>query len=452
MMFRKNSVVPVSTISSTTSCKEKLSTNSVEKALQDEKNKHIIQSEKRSEIFRTILDNSCSNFNSPKYIFTCFCTIIGTVAMTFFYTLIPIHNVIQSPEYWYEYPMQVTMAFLPLYACHILYDLVLFMDIESVKNYRTFVILLVSMVVSTWITVPILYAIWTFLLTLRYPIPFIGYIHFSLMFITEVVTIWFCFPYGWRQNQGFRKRLRMCALTVLFMNLQVLQYLALTELLNILPVSYQWISAFFLPFVKEFDVWFITKLASMSTNGDLCSGKLYAAQTINVGHALFITYSAGSIATLSTSLIIIGIDVLTNIYTAGKIVYCKNRKDVTEENTNKIVSLLHDLVIAESVETMVPICYAICFIVAYVGPNSVLIGGVQNSYWHFSAVKDLEYTMKILCAFFVFDFSSLLISAFLLWHFSRINFYRAYGAIQHEFALPFAVNMAVQLNGVKCKA
>ena len=49
---------------------------------------------------------------------------------------------------------------------------------------------------------------------------------------------------------------------------------------------------------------------------------------------------------------------------------------------------------------MVPICYAICFIVAYVGPNLELIGGVQNNYWHLSAAWDLEYTKE----FFVLSF------------------------------------------------
>ena len=111
------------------------------------------------------------------------------------------------------------------------------------------------------------------------------------------------------------------------------------------------------------------------------------------------------------------------------------------------MQLLQELVISEMVEGMVPLCYLVCFSMAYYGPNGELFGNILNSYWHFSAVEDPTHTIKNVCIFFLIDTLSLVLCALLLWYCCQINLYKAYVALQKEFGMPFNVALAYKLNG-----
>ena len=99
------------------------------------------------------------------------------------------------------------------------------------------------------------------------------------------------------------------------------------------------------------------------------------------------------------------------------------------------------------VEVMVPLCYMVCFSMAYYGPNGDVIGNIRNSYWQFSAVEDVNQAMTYLCIFFFVDFSSLVICTILLRSFCGTSLYKVFSALQSEFGWLFNVALAVNLNG-----
>ena len=102
----------------------------------------------------------------------------------------------------------------------------------------------------------------------------------------------------------------------------------------------------------------------------------------------------------------------------------------------------------EVIEFQVPLCYLICFILGYYGPNAGIIGNIGNSYWQYAAVENVTHTVQNVLAFFMFDVLGLLLTGALLWQYCRINLYNAYVAVQKEFGLFMLINLAVTLNGV----
>ena len=138
---------------------------------------------------------------------------------------------------------------------------------------------------------------------------------------------------------------------------------------------------------------------------------------------------------------------MINLVLCLRIIYLKRKND-NQANTPKIIELLQELVIVETVECSVPLIYIVVFIMAFYGPNGDVIGAIRNSYWHFTAVDDIAHTIIFVGMFFFIDVSSLVICATLLWFCCKINFYHAYAALQKEFWVPFAATLAIIMDGV----
>ena len=104
--------------------------------------------------------------------------------------------------------------------------------------------------------------------------------------------------------------------------------------------------------------------------------------------------------------------------------------------------------VVEIVEFMVPLCYLICFSVAYYGPNANLIGNVRSSQWQFVAVEDFEHTVGFIVLFFLVDLGSIVLSTLILWTFFRIKLWNVYILVQKEFGLSFNSTLIANLNAV----
>ena len=212
---------------------------SVEDEIQEDKNKQLLRAEKRIDIFRSILDNTCADFGSPKYIFTTFLTTLGCIMGTCLYMIIPMHNLIQTPKYWYEFPIPYTITFVPLYSAHIMYDFSFCMNIDVIETFGTFSIMTITLATVSWTLLGSFYLLWTYGLRLQYPVPLIGYINFSIQMVTILITIWFRFPKAWRKNGVFSKRLMWCVLAIFCFNLQPLENILWTQILLKIPKETQ---------------------------------------------------------------------------------------------------------------------------------------------------------------------------------------------------------------------
>ena len=88
----------------------------------------------------------------------------------------------------------------------------------------------------------------------------------------------------------------------------------------------------------------------------------------------------------------IGIDFLINFYFVIKAFITK--RNPTKENVAKLMQSVQILVIGESIEIIVPLAYLLCFIAAFYGPNSDILGNVKNGYWQYNSVDDIWVTIN----------------------------------------------------------
>ena len=226
------------------------------------------------------------------------------------------------------------------------------------------------------------------------------------------------------------------------------EYAGLSVALIWISDDYQWILAVLLPFVRHFNVCLINLLARKCQAGDPSGGKIYITQLQYNVHAYFVAYSIGGAATLTTSSVLIAGDFAINVINSLRMVYLQNNEG-SGQNSNERIDLLQDLVISELTETLAPLTYLACLMMAYYGPNGETIGNVRNSWFHFVAIKDFAYTIKFIIAFFVMDLGSLVISVGVLWKFCKINFYKAFAALQTEFGIAFGQNLSVLVVNVR---
>ena len=417
-------------------------------AIESEKELQERKSNRRLEAFREIIFR-CNKPIKFGFIFTLygFFGILLSFISTISYTLIPVHNLIENPQYWYELPLQETFSLLPLYAAWYVLNCSNWLNVSYIKKMRYFFILWGVFVVGTFIGFSTGYAIWTYALHFRYPIPLNSYAVKGVQGIVVLVLLWFLFPREWRKNNEFRKRLKYLILTMGVTVDISLVYIGLSKIFLALPTDYQWVIAIPLPLIREFNVWILTKLAKKSANGDMECVEITCAQIVGTEQAIYVTYMIGSLATTATSVALLATDFLINIYISIKIIWLvkKNqRKDIT-----KISGLLQELVVNEFVECMVPMAYLLCLVIAYFGPNAELIGNVSNSYWAFTAIDDIENTILVIVIYFLVDFLSTIVNYILLQSWCRINLMNAYITMIKEFGFVFAINLATLMNLVR---
>jgi hypothetical protein len=198
------------------------------------------------------------------------------------------------------------------------------------------------------------------------------------------------------------------------------------------------------PTLKEFNTWAMEKIMEKTANGDASGSKIVIKYNIAARHMIILCYTVGSIATKSTSSVLMAIDFLINICVCLKIVWL-NRKS---SQGKKQIDLLQELVINELIEFIAPIAYLLIFAAAYVGPNYSLLGNMGATYFHFKEIEDVNKFVENIVMFFAIDLCSLVISAILLWVFCKINLLKAIVALLEEFWFIFGVLLSFYVSAV----
>ena len=415
--------------------------------LRMEREAHVLQAEKRYETFKDILYNQSREMVSPKYLLFAFLGILPALSSKWVYTLFPVHNVILSSSYWYELPLQLIFGYLIVWTTYGMYACSAFMNISYIKKMRHVVILWIIMVVITVTFFGSLYVFWEQFLHYQYPVPLMGYTYLLLSIVTMLMAIWFRFPLEWIQQNHFRRRLLWFTFSFFVAQLVYFEYGLITKLLLILPRNYIWIPAVFLPLVKEFNCWIQTNLYKKSSAGDPSCVEITVGHGVALGHSFFLAYAIGTLATTTFSAVIIATDFCINVFRCLQLIHFKKKGD-NRENIEKQIEILQVIVISETNEFIAPLCYILCFMTAYFGPNSALIGNIGNSYWQYSSVKNVIESIKFVFIFMFVDLGSLVVISFVLWQKYRINLYRAFSALQKEFTGVFAASLAIAFNAV----
>ena len=423
------------------------STNEISDDIKLERENATLVSEKRLNTFVNILSGSpADEINYYKALTYGFGSLASIIMSTLGYTLIPVHDVIKYPEYWYEYPLQLACCCLPYYAANMILRSSFYLNVERLQNLLFYFKALIGIMVLFLISFTTAHLAWNKIGGYQGPIPFTTYIIGIAMPLILLAIIWNHIPRQWRKTDSFKKRLRSLVFAVLLSHyLAFLSVFVIGKLFLLIPRRYQWVIAFFLPLIREINIWLSSKLARRATDGDQRKAEIVCSQAMGAAHTLNLLYTIGSIATLETAALVLGLDFLTNIYICCKIIYLKKKK---QDTTRKQVELLQDLVINEMIELFLPLADLASLLIAYFGPNSQLIGHVGSQYWQYNPIDDLDHNIRYILMFFFVDLGSLFASGALLWFFCRIQLHQAFIAIQSEFGVVFTIQMGDALGKV----
>ena len=100
------------------------------------------------------------------------------------------------------------------------------------------------------------------------------------------------------------------------------------------------------------------------------------------------------------------------------------------------------LVLAELCEGLVPLTYAICFAMAYYGPNAELIGNVRNGYWQYKIVDDASSTFLVMLGLFTMDLVCLSLNAYIIKIYGDVNIFKEVCIVLEKYWYIMALELA----------
>ena len=98
-------------------------------------------------------------------------------------------------------------------------------------------------------------------------------------------------------------------------------------------------------------------------------------------HMIFISVCVGGLATDATLYTLIATDFIINAYFV--VITWRAKRNFTKKSLHKLMKSVQILVLAESLEIVIPLAYLLCFVIAYYGPNADILGNIKNGYWQY---------------------------------------------------------------------
>ena len=387
-----------------------------------------------------------SNLSTPLLIAV---IVAGCVLFSSPILLYPQHNAILRPEYWYELIFSAGLSF-PLTTClDSFVALKYYFREESMVSLSIFTFLYVSTVTFNTITYSMVYLFWTIGLSYNHPMPMTlvgGYIPY----IFHYMTLNFLFYNKITSSNETRKRIRSFDISRIWALFMDFQFRGLSIVFALLPSEYQWILAFVIPLLREFNFRIVNKI--MIDNPQVKDGRMTVIIGINTYTALYVAIKLGQTANQETSVLILLIDFIINIYSSLMIVNkCRSTTiDVLSQrrHLNELDYYVSKLILIELLEVLVPVSYVITVLIAYYGPNAEILGNIRNDYWQYESIDDIWETVMVVLIMFIFDGLSAVISGFMLWRVCSINILRKTTKLIKELWPVIAVNIANYLNYV----
>ena len=416
-------------------CKIEKADNNFNRGLESEKANNEERAKQRRITFQHLISGANNEVSWIRGLFTAVGIILAGLLSTILYTIVPAHDLVQHPEYWYEiiFHGMICHTLISIGFCH---PAGWFMNISQMRETRSLALVcMFSQLAGTaWIILS--YFIWTHLLLFEYPIPFLGYTGYSIDVIVTIIVIFFGYPKRWRQSNAFKTRMKFALIITQYLLILDLSNTIVTEILRAFPNQYQPIIALLLPLNRELILLTFPKLIRKTACGDDNAAEIVLNYAVCAQHTIWTCYNLGSFTTNVTSWVLMGIDFFLNIFLCLRIIWRRMQK---HEGLGEQISSLQQLASYELAEFHAPLSFMLMFVVAYYGPNSTLVGNISNDYWGFKPVQNIKETMQNMFTFFLADFASSVLSAIMLWSFCKINLWKVFLLVQKEFAITFII-------------
>ena len=406
-------------------------------ALETEKVTHEEAARRRLEkLITTVFDESSDFSWLELFLYTISITLFGFV-LTLPLDFIPLHNVIQHPEYWYELLLIGTFN-ASVGAVSLCITCSYLLNIRFIRNWKNIAFVVGCGILAMIFIVLFTYVLWTLILGYQYPIPFLGIIisYFTLNVLT--ITVWFLFPVEWRQQPELQARMKFYFLFVQFMFLIPVIVNIIVGLLMKIKNQWQPFVALLLPLSREIVLRINKIIVTKCANGDPVEANVFLKYHVLTIYTTTTSFVIGSHATIVSSWVLMGFGFYKDMKMCLKIVWMKMKNNGTIQDQ---VNELQNLALNEIIEFHASLSFLFVVLVACHSPNAHLVGNIKNSYWKYEEIEDINKTMLGMGVFFLVDFSTGVICSLILWFTCKINFWKVFLELQKEYAVGLCVKL-----------
>ena len=224
------------------------------------------------------------------------------------------------------------------------------------------------------------------------------------------------------------------------------QYTFFNKLFESVVSEWQWTLAFILPLIAVINKNVINKLAKKCSSCDDLYTTTFASISVGAQHSMYIAIAIGSLATKLTSYCLLLLKFLVDIHHCYKISKLQNKITPGGPKMAQIMEgrdkAVATLALTEIMEVLIPLIYGINFMIAYYGPNSMILGNIGNSYWQYHAVEDITDTLSSVSLMFLVDLVSGIFIGVILKILFSINLLKTCGEMVQKFWPLMAIKIA----------
>ena len=337
--------------------------------------------------------------------------------------LIPRQNQIIYPSYWSETLLVICFQSV-VGAYMVIANIYFFTNEKSVLRIYVVVKTYCWIVISYTIPFCIIYFIWVIIADLNPPMPFVGLIVMVVGLNFTVLGTFFLFPSDPSGDIWFKRKLKTHAKYYYWWIFVYIQREILSLVFKKLPHQVQPIIALMIPVLRNGNQRVFSKMVNEMAGKEDEFANVWISIGLNVHYAFFITIRLADSETF-TAISIMAIDFLFHLTYTYKIVQIHNKVAIESNDIQIWKKEKHNtilkLVMAETTEGIVPLVYAVGFVMAYYGPNAMLIGNVSSSIWAYKAVEDVGGLLTVVILLFGIDLLSIFLNSYFLFKFTDIN-------------------------------
>ena len=350
---------------------------------------------------------------------------VGCLSAASHVTLIPRHNTIFYPEFWYESIVLFVSTVCLRLTIATIAELYVFTKVKELISINVFLKLFFGYSMSFVVPYAICYATWTIYLDRNHPLPFIALCGYGV-YPTYIVAVWYLFPPEKRIYQ--KGKIVYFILYRLFWFAAGLQLMGLRIIIKI-SSHIEWIIAILLPIIVKLDSWTISKIVQKITGAS--NEDANCLVVLKVVHSIgFFKATALHSASQFTVNCMLFVDLGLHMRTCYQIISrSKKVKEETGTEVKENIDLIDqerrakffDLVITELIEIMIPIVYGLSYATAYFGPNARLMKNVGSDWFGGEIMKDIQHFYVVLLELFAIDLICMVLTAVSLYKFCNLN-------------------------------
>ena len=371
----------------------------------------------------------------------------SSILITSILTLIPRHNSVLYPIYWYEVAiMYILVVAANTTFTHIL-ELYIYLNVTELACIKMGLGYFMKALLVVGIPYLSIYLIWTIILGNSYPMPFFVMATFMTSWVFYFVLIWIAIPSDLRKEKVVRMKIKAYFLYQCMWIVIQFQLTALTQIFQMLSAGLrpQWIMALLIPSFRALNYKILGKLVYKMTGSCNKLADILLSTSVDMYFGLYVAILLAS-ASDFTVYCILGVDLFLHFRSCFQIARLQHRIQANEGETeamkNNMDKDVEDLILSEVIEGLIPISYAANFATAYYGPNATLIGNVRSNYFDFKEIEDVDNVFISMIQLFTVDVCCILVTAITLWFSGKRNILKEFCKIMKKYWIILAIKLA----------